>query len=286
MSTLDTTSSTSIADEPRVHIRPPRGWGDLRLREIWEARELVYFLTKRELQIRYKQSFFGISWAVLQPLAIAFIFAIFFGVLANVPSDDLPYPVFALAGVVPWLFTAQSVNMAAMSLVTDANLLSKVYFPRMAAPLGKVLSLLLDLVIAMGVVVAFTLAYGVSISLTILVTPAFLLLGVVTAFGTGLLLAAINVKYRDVTLAVPVLVQTWLFATPVIYPATLLTGIWEYIYALNPMVSVISGVRWSILGAAAPKLGTIAISVGSALLVLGIALAYFRRTEQFFADLV
>jgi lipopolysaccharide transport system permease protein len=286
VSTLDTTASPPIADEPRIRIRPPRGWGDLRLREIWDARELVYFLTKREIQIRYKQSFFGLSWAVLQPLALAFIFALFFGVLAKVPSQDLPYPVFSLAGLVPWLFTAQAVSAAASSLVTDANLLSKIYFPRMAVPLGKILSLLLDLIIALGVVIVFTLAYGVPIELTILVTPAFLALGALTAFGPGLLLAAINVKYRDVTLAVPTLVQSWFFATPVLYPVTLVTGVWEYIYGLNPMVSVIAGVRWCMLGTEAPALGTIAVSVASALLILGVALAYFRRTEQFFADLI
>jgi len=286
VSTLDTTAAPGLSTEPTVTIRPPRSWGDLRLRELWSSRELVYFLTKRELQIRYKQSFFGIAWAVLQPLGMAFIFALVFGHLANVPSEGIPYPVFALTALVPWLFTAQAVTQGANSLVLDANLLAKVYFPRLVIPLSKVIAFAFDLAVALGVVIAFAFVYDVGIEWRILTIPAFLLLGALTTLGVATLLAAINVKYRDVLLAVPVIVQVWLFASPVIYPSSLIPGDWQYVYALNPMVTVIDGVRWAILGVSAPELGTAAVSVASALLIAAVAIVYFRRTEQFFADLV
>jgi lipopolysaccharide transport system permease protein len=272
--------------EPTITIRPPRRWGDFRLGELWEYRELVYFLGKREMQIRYKQSLFGVGWAVLLPLVLAFIFALFFGRLANVPSEGIPYPIFALAALVPWLFTAQAVNQSALGLVADQALLSKVYFPRLAIPIAKAMALLVDLGISIAVLVTFTLIYGIELTPTALLVPVFLLLAVLTAFGVGTLLAAINVKYRDVSVATPVIVQTWLFATPVIYPGSVVTGAWQYIYAINPMVSVIDGVRWALLGTEAPEPATIAISLASALLVTLVAMTYFRRTEQFFADVV
>ena len=285
MSTLDTTAQ--VATEPSITIRPPRRWGDLRLRELWDYRELLYFLTKREMQIRYKQSLFGIAWAVLQPLALAFLFALIFG-SSNIDVDtgDLPYAIFALAALVPWLFNAQAVNQAAIGLVADQALLSKVYFPRLAIPLAKAGALLLDLMISLVVLIVFTLIYGIGIDLTVLLVPAFLLLAVLTAFGVGTLLAAINVKYRDVTVATPVIVQIWFFATPVIYPGGLVGGNAAYVYALNPMVSVIDGVRWALLGAEAPEPLAVAISVASAVAIALVAVVYFRRTEQFFADVI
>jgi lipopolysaccharide transport system permease protein len=201
------TPETPTADYPELLIKPPGRWSALNLGELWTHRELVYFLTKRELQVRYKQSFFGVSWAILQPLVFAFIFALFFGEVLKVhPPGDLPYPVFAVAGIVPWLFTAQAIQNGAGSLVLDANLIAKVYFPRLALPLAKALSLLIDLGIAMVVVIAVTLIYGVSIATTVYLVPAFLLLGVITAFAIGTLLSAVNVKYRDVQLVVPMLV--------------------------------------------------------------------------------
>ena len=269
-----------------VTIRPPSGLAALRFGDLWEYRELIYFLTKRELQIRYKQSVLGVSWAVLQPLTLAFIFAIFFGILANVPSEGFPYPLFALAGLVPWLFVSQTVSQASASLVGDSNLLSKVYFPRLVLPLARGLSLLLDLLIALAILLVMTLAYGEGLEATLVWLPAFLLLAVVTALGVGILLAAVNVQYRDVTVAVPLMVQIWLFMTPVIYPGSLVEGGWRYVYALNPMVSVVDGVRWAILGAAAPLAGGVAISVGVALVIAAAGIVYFRKTEHFFADLI
>jgi lipopolysaccharide transport system permease protein len=287
VSTLETTAAPGIVTEPTVTIRPPRAWGDLRLRELWTSRELVYFLTKRELQIRYKQSFFGIAWAVLQPLGLAFIFAIVFGQLLNVPvPSEVPFPVFALAALVPWLFTAQAVTQGANSLVLDANLLAKVYFPRLVVPMSKVIAFAFDLAVALVVVIAFALLYDIGIDWRVLATPVFLLLGAITTLGVATLLAAINVKYRDVLLAVPVIVQVWFFASPVVYPSSVVPDAWQYVYALNPMVTVIDGVRWAILGVSAPELGTAAVSVASSLLILAVGIVYFRRTEQFFADLV
>ena len=269
-----------------VTIRPPSGLASLRFNDLWEYRELVYFLTKRELQIRYKQSVFGVSWAVLQPLTLAFIFTIFFGVLANVPSEGFPYPVFALAGLVPWLFISQTVSQAATSLVGDSNLLSKVYFPRLVLPLARGLSLLVDLVIALAILVLMTLAYGEGLEPTLVLVPAFLALAVVTALGVGILLAALNVRYRDVTIAVPLIVQVWLFTSPIIYPGSLVEGAWRYVYALNPIVSVVDGVRWALLGAAAPLPGAVAISAAVALAVTAAGVVYFRMTEHYFADLI
>src|SRR3954447_9285026 len=280
-------STTTIDPSAHTHtIRPPSGWGGVGLGDLWQYRELLYFLTKRELQVRYKQSFFGVAWAVMQPVALAFIFSLFFGVLAKVPSQGVPYPIFALAGLVPWVFVSQSTSMAAASLLGDANLLSKVYFPRLVLPIARVFALLVDLAISTAVLIAFTIAYGVSLRIEILLLPLLLLLAVVTAMGLGVLLAAINARYRDVAVAVPLFIQIWLFATPVIYPGTLITGVWRYIYAINPMVSVIGGVRWALFGGTPPLVGAVAISVAVAVLLLVGGIVYFRRSEHYFADVI
>jgi lipopolysaccharide transport system permease protein len=276
---------------PETLIAPPRRWRALELGELWAHRELVYFLTKRELQVRYKQSFFGISWAVLQPLVFAFIFALFFGVVLKVQvPGDLPYAVFAVAGVVPWLFTSQAIQNGASSLVQDSNLIAKVYFPRLALPISKALSLMLDLAIALVVVVIVTLLYGVAIAPTAWLVPAFLALGVVTAFAIATLLAAVNVKYRDIEVVVPMLIQVMFFASPILYSGTQVGDqagkAWSYIYSINPMASVLDGMRWALFDQPYPGTANILISVGTALLLLVGALVYFRRTEQYFADVV
>jgi lipopolysaccharide transport system permease protein len=251
--------------------------------ELWEFRDLVYFLTKRELQIRYKQSYFGVAWAVLQPLALAFIFALVFGTFFNA-NYGIPIAVFVVSGIVPWLFTAQSVQMGANSLVLDADLISKVYFPRLALPIAKALSLVIDLAVSFAVVILVALLYGVAIEATIYLVPAFLLLGVVTTFALASLLAAINVKYRDVQLVTPMLVQVLFFLTPVIYPATKVPGDWKYLYAVNPLSSAIEGIRWAMFDTPAPSWGVVGVSVASALLLTIAAMTYFQRTERFFAD--
>jgi lipopolysaccharide transport system permease protein len=273
---------------PEIVIAPPGRWSTVKLRELWTHRELVYFLTKRELQVRYKQSFFGVSWAVLQPLVFAFVLALFFSkFLGGLPTEGFPYAVFAVVGLVPWMFTSTAVQNGATSLVQDANLISKVYFPRLALPISKALSLVVDLAIAIVVVLIVVPLYGVSIEPTVFLAPAFLALGLLTAFALGTLFAAMNVKYRDVGVVVPVLVQILFFATPILYSGqTLVTGAWKYVWALNPLVSVIEGLRWAIIGAHYPGTAVILISVGSALVMLLIALRYFQRTEQFFADVI
>jgi lipopolysaccharide transport system permease protein len=286
-----TPPDASAAAAPEIVISPPGGWRPVDLRELWTHRELVYFLTKREVQIRYKQSFFGISWAVLQPLVFAFIFALFFGlVLHQQPPNGLPYAVFAVIGIVPWLFTSTAIQQGASSLVVDANLIAKVYFPRLALPLAKALSLLMDLGIALVVVIVVTLLYGVAIAPTAYLVPAFLLLGVVTAFALATLLSAVNVKYRDIQLVVPMIIQILFFASPVLYPGTQVGDqsghAWSYIYSINPMASVLDGMRWALVDQPYPGTVNILISVGSALLILVGALLYFRRAENFFADLI
>lgn len=280
-------SSGNLAPAPaEVVIRPAERWGSLQLREVWEHRELLYILTRRELQIRYKQSFVGIGWAVLQPITLTFVFALFFGRLADVGSEGLPYPVFALTAFVPWLFFAQSITMSAGSLVVEADLLSKVYFPRVVVPLSRILSLLIDLVIALAVVVIFMILYDVSVEASALVVPLFVGLEVLAAIGIGVFLAALNVRYRDVQVTVPLIVLLWLFATPVVYPGSLVTGPWEYVYAINPMVAVIEGIRWALLGTTPPDPAVVGISVAAALLALGGASLYFSRTERSFADII
>jgi lipopolysaccharide transport system permease protein len=285
------TPEASAVTAPEIVIALPARWRPIDLRELWAHRELVYFLTKRELQIRYKQSFFGISWAILQPLVFAFIFALFFGVVLHQhPPNGLPYAVFAVAGIVPWLFTSTAIQQGAGSLVLDANLISKVYFPRLALPIAKGLSLILDLIIALGVVLLVTLLYGVAIQPTVWLVPAFLALGVLTAFGIATFLAAVNVKYRDVQLVVPMIIQVLFFASPVIYSGTQVGEqagqAWNYIYSINPMASVLDGTRWALYDQPYPGTVNILISVASALLILVGALIYFRRAEDFFADVI
>jgi homopolymeric O-antigen transport system permease protein len=271
---------------PEVVISPPSRLAAVNLREIWDYRELIYFLTKRELQIRYKQSFFGVSWALLQPLTLAFIFALIFGVIGT-PTDGLPAAVFMVAGVVPWLFTSQAVQGAAQGMVKDAALISKVYFPRLALPIAQAMSLLLDMAVSFVVVVAVTLLYGVGIASTFWLVPAFVLLGVLTAFALGTLFAAINVKYRDVQLVMPMLIQVLFFLSAVIYPGSaVFKGTWAYVASLNPLITVMDGVRWALYGTTFPGGGEIAISVGSALALVAIALLYFQRTQSFFADYI
>lgn len=268
-----------------IVIAPPGRWSSVDLGELWAQRELIYFLTKRELQIRYKQSFFGVSWAVLQPLVLGAIFALFFGHLIKIETS-IPYAVFAVAGLVPWLFTAQAIGNAASSVVQDSNLISKVYFPRLALPIAKALSLTVDLAISMVVVLAVAVAYGVSIQLTFWLAPFFIALGILTAFALGTLFSAVNVKYRDVALVVPMFIQVGLFITPIVYPGTLVPGNWVYVWALNPMVSVIDGFRWALFDTAYPGTAVIAISIASAAVMMAVALWYFQRAEQWFADVI
>jgi lipopolysaccharide transport system permease protein len=283
MSAHDTASA---APERMITIRPPTRWPGLGLRELWDARELLYFMAKREVQIRYKQSVIGVGWAVLQPLGIAFIFALLFGTVLSIPSDGIVYPVFAIVGIVPWMFASQLMSHGAQSLVFDAPLLSKVYFPRLTLPLAKGLGLGLDLAIAFVVMIAVVLVYGVGLTAHALIAPGFLLLDAVAAFSLATLFAAINVKYRDMIVVVPILVQLLLFLSPLVYSATQIKGDWIYLYSVNPFASVITGMRWSLAGGPAPDAGAVLVSVASALVLFSVAILYFRRAEREFADVV
>jgi lipopolysaccharide transport system permease protein len=285
MASADITGALDPASA-HVQIRPPKRWQGLGLPALIEYRELIYFLAKRELLGRYKQSVFGIGWAILQPVAFAFVVALFFGLYVHLPSNGFPFAVFAIVGLVPWLFVVQTVGQSAGSLVSDANMISKVYFPRLALPISKALSLVVDLCIGLLVMLAVIAVYGVGVASTAWLVPFFLLLGVLTAFGGGTLFSALNVRYRDVGLIVPVLIQIWFYASPVIYPGSLVGGALQYVWALNPMVSVLNGTRWALIGAPAPDPAMVAISVASAVTVLVGAVFYFRRTEQFFADVI
>jgi lipopolysaccharide transport system permease protein len=271
---------------PELEIKPPGRFSGVGLREIWSYRELLYFLTKRELQIRYKQSYLGFAWAIVQPVALTFIFALFFGRLAGLSSEGIPYPVYALAGLVPWIFTAGAVNGATGSLVIDANLIGRVYFPRAVIPMAKILSLVLDLVVAFVFLIVFALAYGVHLRWTAFYIPLFVALNLCVVLGTSLFLSALNVRYRDVFVAIPLLIQLWLFLSPVVYSGALITGWWRYVYALNPMASVLTGFRWALFGTHFPGAGPLLISTATALVILAGAGLYFRAVENYFADVV
>jgi lipopolysaccharide transport system permease protein len=282
----------SAVTKTRAHeidIEPSRGWASLRLGELWEYRELLYFLAWRDIKIRYKQTALGVLWAVLQPLLAMLIFALFFGRLARVPSDGVPYPLFAFAALVPWTFFANGLTQSSNSLVGSANLIKKVYFPRLVVPISVVLGGLPDFALSFLVLLGMMAYYGVRPPLAVLIwMPLLLLLALVTALGCGLWLSALNVKYRDVRYVVGFLAQIWLFATPVAYPASLLSGRGRLVYSLNPMVGVVEGFRRTLLRTqtAAGLSTSIAISATAALLILVTGAFYFRRMEKTFADVV
>jgi lipopolysaccharide transport system permease protein len=272
--------------EHHVSIRPTGGGADNVVSELWEFRELLYFLTKKELQVRYKQSLFGAGWAVLQPIGLTAIFSLIFGKLVSVPSEGVPYPLYVLTGMTVWIFVATGTAQSAASLVGESELVTKVYFPRLVIPLAKILSWLVDLLIALAVLFVVAGLYGRWPPVQVLTVPLWVAIAIGTVVGVGVLASAVNVKYRDVVAVLPLAIQVWLFLSPVAYPATLVTGGWKYVYAINPMVSAIGGMRWAMLGTPPPAAGQIAVSVGAVLVMLAIALVYFRRTERYFADIV
>ena len=273
------------APEPIV-IRPSSGWQALRLGELWSYRELLYFLVWRDVKVRYKQTALGAAWAIIQPLFTMLIFSLFFGRLAKVPSDGVPYPVFSFAALVPWTFFATALTNASNSLIGSANLITKVYFPRLTMPVASVLSGLVDFALAFVVLLGMMVWYGVLPTAQILWLPVLVVLSVITALAAGIWLGAVNVKYRDVRYAVPFLVQLWMFATPVAYPSSLLPEQWRAVYALNPMVGVIEGFRWALLGTDTRPGPMLAVSSAAAVLLLVASVLYFRRVERHFADLV
>jgi lipopolysaccharide transport system permease protein len=285
-------ASTAIAGQahesliPVTIIQPSRGWIALNIRELWEYRELLYFLTWREVKVRYKQTALGAAWAIIQPLFTMLVFSLFFGRLAKVPSDSIPYPLFSLAGLIPWTFFANGLTQSSNSLVSSANLISKVYFPRLTIPLSAVLSGAVDFAISFVLLAGMMAFYHQAPSPRCIYLPLFFLLGFVSALGVGLWLSALNVEYRDVRYTVPFLTQFWMFATPIAYPSSMLHGIWRTIYGLNPMVGVVEGFRWALLGTnTAPGSVIAASSLASVVILIGGAF-YFRRMEKTFADVV
>jgi len=271
---------------PVIRIEPSRGWISLRLDELWEYRELLYFLAWRDIKIRYKQTALGAAWAIIQPFFTMVIFSIFFGRLAGIPSDGVPYPIFSFAALVPWTFFANSLNQSSNSLVSSANLIQKVYFPRLAVPIASVFSGMVDFVLAFIVLLGMMLYYGMLPTVNGGWLPAFWLLAFVTSLGVGLWLSAMNVRFRDVRYTVPFLVQFWMFATPIAYPSSLLSEPWRTLYGLNPMVGVIEGFRWGLLGTNTAPGGIIIISSLMAMAILVGGAFYFRRAEKSFADIV
>lgn len=269
-----------------TEITPASGWAPLKLRELWTHRELLYFLTWREIKVRYKQTALGVAWAVLQPLFTMLIFTIFFGKLAKMPSDGIPYSVFALTALTPWTFFANGLTTSSNSLVSNANLITKVYFPRLAIPIAAVFSGAIDFLLSFALLMMYVLYRGYWPTWKILWLPGFALLAVVTSLGVGLWLSALNVEYRDVRYTVPFLAQVWLFSTPIAYPSSLMHGPWRTVYGLNPMVGVVEGFRWAILGSGRPPDAMFFVSCFAAAALLASGAFYFRRMEKGFADIV
>jgi lipopolysaccharide transport system permease protein len=271
---------------PSVVVQPSTSWLDLDLKAIWQYRELLYFLVWREVKVRYKQTVLGVAWAVLQPLMTMAIFTVIFGVFVNVPSDGLPYPLFALAALLPWTYFSEAMTRSSISLVGDAQLIRKVYFPRLIMPLAAVVSPGVDFLLAFILLLGMIAWYGLSPTWGIFLLPGFLLLGLVTALAVGLWLSALNVRYRDVRHTVPFLTQCWMYASPVAYPVSVVPEGWRALYGLNPMAGVIEGFRWGLLGKESPDIGVMTVSVIAVIGLLIGGLIFFQHMEQTFADVI
>jgi len=271
---------------PVTQIRPASGWAPLHLRELWEYRELLYFLTWRDVKVRYKQTVLGILWAVVQPLLTMLIFSVVFGRLARLPSDGIPYPLFAYCALVPWGYFSNALAHASNSLVDHGRLITKVYFPRLLLPAASVAGGLLDLAMSSLVLLGMMAYYGIGPTAVVWTLPLFVLLAAATAFAAALWLSALNVQYRDIKYIIPFLMQVWLFATPVAYSTSLLPARWRPLAGLNPMSGVVDGFRWALLGKPAGPSGTLAVSILAVLALLIGGLFWFRRMERQFADVI
>lgn len=267
-------------------LLPSHGWVSLKLAELWEYKDLLYFLTLREIKVRYKQTLLGATWAIIQPLSTMVVFSLFFGRLAKIPSDGIPYPIFNFTALVVWTFFSNGLTQSAVSLVGSANLIRKIYFPRLAMPIASILSGAVDFAIAFLVLLVMMAYYGFYPTWAIFWIIPLFLLALITSLGVGLWLAAMNVLYRDIRYTVPFLTQIWLFATPIAYPSSLLHEPWRNIYALNPMAGVVEGFRWALLGTGTPISSMLFFSVFSAFALLISGAYYFRYMERSFADVV
>lgn len=272
--------------EKTYYLRPSRGFALPRLEDFWNYRELLQFLVWRDVKVRYKQSAIGIAWAILQPLSMMLVFTIFFGRLAGIPSEGIPYPLFAYTALLPWQLFSRAILESTNSLVVDQRLITRVYFPRIVVPTASVLSAIVDFLVASVLLVGLMLFYQVPLSWTILYLPLFLGIMLITALGAGYWLSALNLEYRDVMYAVPFLNQLWFFLTPIVYPSSLVPERWQWLYGLNPMVSVIEGVRWSLLGQGRAPSAMVWISFGMGLILFFSGAAWFRWRERTFVDAV
>jgi len=271
---------------PFIYIKPSRGWVLPQIRDVWTFRELLYFLVWRDVKVRYKQTVLGVLWAIIQPFFLMVIFNIFFGKLAKVPSDGVPYPIFAYSALLPWYYFAQSLNACSNSIVGNSHLVTKVYFPRLIIPVSSVLSGLVDFSISFSILLAMMWYYRIIPTLAALLIPCFILMVMATALGAGLWLSALNVQYRDVRYVTSFLIQFWFFATPVVYPSSLVPGIWRFFYGLNPMVGVVEGFRGALLGTGQMIGPTFVASVMVMVFVFITGVFYFRRMEKRFADVI
>lgn len=278
-------SGTSVQNAS-VLIRPISGWVPINLRDLWEYRELLYFLTWRDIKVRYKQTALGMAWVVLQPLLLMLVFTIFFGRLVELPSDGIPYPLFTYTALLPWQLFSRALNEGSMSLIAHERVITKTYFPRILLPASAVLASLIDFGIAFLVLIGFILFYGVRPGPAIFTLPLFVLLVVMTAFGVSLWLAAFNVLYRDVRYVLPFLAQLWMFATPIIYPVSVVPESWRLLYSLNPMVGVVEGFRWALLGNTSGMDAMFGLSALVEAGVLAGGILYFQSVQQKFADVI
>jgi lipopolysaccharide transport system permease protein len=270
-----------------LHRRQARpGWRAINVAELWRYRELLVFYAIRDIKVRYKQTFLGAAWAILQPVMTMVVFSIFFGRLAKVPSDGLPYPVFAFCALLPWQLFAFALTQSSNSLVQDAQVLTKVYFPRLIIPFGSVIAGLIDFAIAFVVLIGMMFYFNIVPGPAMLTLPLFVLLALAAALSVGLWLSALNVKYRDIRYTTPYLAQLWLFVTPVAYSSSLVPEKWQAVFAINPMVGVVEGFRWALLGKASPPGVMLMVSVAATAILLTGGLFYFRRMEKTFADII
>lgn len=272
-------------DIPIVTIHPMDGWVPVDLKELWDYRELLQTFVIRDIKVRYKQTVLGATWAVIQPLFMMVVFTLFFGRLAKIPSEGIPYPIFSYAALLPWTLFAEGLSRSTGSMISNAGIMTKVYFPRLILPLSSAISPLVDFTIAFVILLGMMLYFGFYPTVNIIWLPAFILLALATSLGVGLWLSALNVQYRDFQYTVPFLIQLWLFASPVVYPSTLLPESYRIVYGLNPMAGVIEGFRWALLGTTPPS-SLMAVSIGVAIAILISGAFYFRRMEKTFADVV
>lgn len=272
--------------EKVIVIKPDESWLKLNFRELVEFRDLFFFLTWRDIKVRYKQTIIGAAWAILQPLLTMVVFTVFFNRLAGLKSDGAPYELFSYAALVPWQFFASGITNSATSMVSNERIITKVYFPRIIIPVSSILSSLVDFALAFGVLIIMIFAFGMIPTINIIWLPLFLLLALVTAVGVGLWLAALNVQFRDVRYVLPFLVQIWMFATPIAYSSSLLSEPWKTLYGINPMVGVVEGFRWALLGTETRPGAIIIVSIGVSLLIFFSGLGYFQKMEEQFADII